>query len=66
MDGTPVDFTNWNPGEPTFATEPGKEDCVEMYLGSGKWNDVDCLWTQGYVCQMLKLGMGESRIKTDF
>eukprot|EP00057_Strongylocentrotus_purpuratus_P027654 XP_011682128.1 PREDICTED: macrophage mannose receptor 1 isoform X1 [Strongylocentrotus purpuratus] len=55
-DETPVDYTNWNNGEPTYATQPGYEDCVEMYLSTGKWNDVDCLNNQGYVCEQPKLG----------
>lgn len=59
-DETPVDYTNWNNGEPTYATQPGYEDCVEMYLSTGKWNDVDCLNNQGYVCEQPKLGGGGS------
>ncbi|XP_041458722.1 macrophage mannose receptor 1-like isoform X2 [Lytechinus variegatus] len=60
-DATPVDYTNWNNGEPSFATQPGYEDCVEMYLSTGKWNDVDCLNEQGYVCEQPKIG-GEQPI----
>ncbi|CAM9984519.1 unnamed protein product, partial [Heterosigma akashiwo] len=47
-DGTLVDYTNWNSGEPNdwgFS-----EDCVEM-TSSGGWNDQPCSSTQGYVCQ---------------
>ena len=36
IDGTSVGYTNWNPGEPNNFLN---EDYVEMYSGSGKWND---------------------------
>ena len=52
-DNTPVDYTNWNPGEPN-SNFVGDEDCAEMYLETGKWNDLDCLTLQGYVCKTPK------------
>ncbi|XP_063953416.1 macrophage mannose receptor 1-like isoform X1 [Lytechinus pictus] len=52
-DDTPVDYTNWNPGEPN-SNFLGDEDCAEMYLETGKWNDLDCLTLQGYVCKTPK------------
>ncbi|XP_071507011.1 macrophage mannose receptor 1-like [Diadema antillarum] len=52
-DNTPVDYTNWNPGEPN-SNFLGDEDCAEMYLETGRWNDLDCLSIQGYVCKTPK------------
>ncbi|XP_032115105.1 pulmonary surfactant-associated protein A-like isoform X1 [Sapajus apella] len=39
-DGTPVNYTNWYPGEPAGQ---GTETCVEMYT-DGQWNDKSCLY----------------------
>ncbi|XP_072174350.1 macrophage mannose receptor 1-like [Diadema setosum] len=57
IDDSPVDFTNWNTGEPTYEMEPGIEDCVEMLRQTGKWNDLNCWNTRGYVCIMPKSGI---------
>ncbi|XP_072020262.1 macrophage mannose receptor 1-like [Amphiura filiformis] len=51
-DGTVVDFTNWNNGEPNDADED--EDCVEMIYREddvGEWNDLACATINGFVCQ---------------
>ena len=37
-DQSPVNYTNWAPGEPNNA---GDEDCVQIYP-DGKWNDLNC------------------------
>ncbi|XP_008053830.1 low affinity immunoglobulin epsilon Fc receptor [Carlito syrichta] len=39
MDGSPVDYSNWLPGEPNNHGQG--EDCV-MMQGSGHWNDILC------------------------
>ena len=50
VDGTTVDYMNWQPGEPNnYAGDAngqrpnelggGDEDAVELYLENGKWND---------------------------
>ncbi|XP_071824781.1 macrophage mannose receptor 1-like isoform X2 [Apostichopus japonicus] len=52
VDGAPIDYTNWNSGEPNESG--GEEDCVEMVWNQqvvGKWNDIICTQESGYVCQ---------------
>ncbi|KAL1772868.1 low affinity immunoglobulin epsilon Fc receptor isoform X1 [Sigmodon hispidus] len=49
MDGSPVDYSNWNPGEPNNAGQG--EDCV-MMRGSGQWNDAFCRsYLDAWVCE---------------
>ncbi|GFS75495.1 brevican core protein [Nephila pilipes] len=50
-DGSPVDFTMWNPNEPNN----DKEQCVEMITETMKWNDVICSNQRGYVCSVRKI-----------
>ncbi|XP_021091715.1 low affinity immunoglobulin epsilon Fc receptor isoform X2 [Mesocricetus auratus] len=51
MDGSPVGYSNWSPGEPNNA-EQG-EDCV-MMRGSGQWNDNSCRsFLDAWVCEQL-------------
>merc|ERR550532_1099162 len=40
-DGSPLQYENWAPGEPSDA-DGTTENCVEMYQGNGLWNDIDC------------------------
>ncbi|XP_042869527.1 macrophage mannose receptor 1-like isoform X1 [Penaeus japonicus] len=47
IDGTPMIFFNWNDGEPSG----GYEECGEMYVDSGKWNDVLCSERRAFVCE---------------
>ena len=53
VDDTPVDFTNWEDGEPNGN---GNELCVEMYKFNGKWNDAACETglNRGYICKAKK------------
>ncbi|XP_073857782.1 pulmonary surfactant-associated protein A isoform X5 [Macaca fascicularis] len=46
-DGTPVNYTNWYPGEPAGR---GTEQCVEMYT-DGRWNDRNCLYNRLTICE---------------
>ena len=39
LDGSPMGYTNWAPGEPN--NSGGNEDCVQMYP-DGQWNDLNC------------------------
>jgi hypothetical protein len=46
IDGTALDFTAWNAGEPNEAN--AGEDCVTDF---GGWNDDACTNTYNYVCE---------------
>ena len=35
-------FSNWNEDEPNNFNDD--EDCVEMKIDNGRWNDVGCGW----------------------
>ncbi|XP_074060441.1 C-type lectin domain family 4 member G-like [Macrotis lagotis] len=49
IDGTKLDYTNWNIGEPNDSQ--GTEDCV-MMLHHGKWNDYTCeLSSDNWICE---------------
>ncbi|XP_048752140.2 macrophage mannose receptor 1-like isoform X2 [Ostrea edulis] len=53
LDNSPVDFTNWNNGEPNSYSE----NCAEMIVSGeriGKWNDAPCSSKRGYICQTNK------------
>ncbi|XP_040290431.1 macrophage mannose receptor 1-like [Bufo bufo] len=52
LDNTPIDFVNWNTGEPS---EHSDEDCVEMYATKGSWNNIYCSSYKGYICKRLKI-----------
>ena len=49
VDESPVAFTNWRSGAP--AAGDGTEDCAELQLSNGQWNDSPCeSEQQGFVC----------------
>ncbi|XP_045680096.1 low affinity immunoglobulin epsilon Fc receptor isoform X1 [Phyllostomus hastatus] len=51
MDGSPLEYSNWRPGEPNNGGEG--EDCV-MMLGLGQWNDAFCnSHLEGWMCDRL-------------
>ncbi|XP_070535732.1 macrophage mannose receptor 1-like [Ptychodera flava] len=52
VDNTPLDYTNWAPGEPNNADDI--EGCGEMYYRSNEWNDVDCFSSAGFICKRQK------------
>jgi len=41
-------YANWNGGEPN---QSGDEDCAQTYVASGRWNDLPCSATLGYVLE---------------
>ena len=49
-DGTPVDYTNWNPNEPN--NYKGQENCVTYNVNGqgGGWNDMTCYWPKPFLC----------------
>ncbi|ELW47394.1 Macrophage mannose receptor 1 [Tupaia chinensis] len=49
MDGSKVDYVSWATGEPNFANDD--ENCVTMYSNSGFWNDINCGYPNGFICQ---------------
>ncbi|XP_003803470.1 low affinity immunoglobulin epsilon Fc receptor [Otolemur garnettii] len=51
MDGSPVSYSNWYPGEPN--NQDQGENCV-MMRGSGQWNDAACQSRlDAWVCEQL-------------
>ena len=54
-----IGYQNWNPGEPND-WGPG-EDCTEIHVGNGKWNDMPCSEQLSVVCE----NPGKSRIDCD-
>ena len=50
-DGSPIDYENFNDGEPNSF----EEKCIEMIHGTGyKWNDAFCTNTRPYICKVQK------------
>ncbi|OCT71993.1 pulmonary surfactant-associated protein A2 [Xenopus laevis] len=47
LDGTSVNYTNWEKNEPS---SNGKEPCIEMYT-DGQWNDKNCNQYRLTVCE---------------
>uniref|UniRef100_A0A8C4TKH1 C-type lectin domain-containing protein n=1 Tax=Erpetoichthys calabaricus TaxID=27687 RepID=A0A8C4TKH1_ERPCA len=45
IDNTVVDYVNWDNGEPSRH----KEECVEIFSSSGKWNNMNCNSYRGYI-----------------
>ncbi|XP_057714735.1 galectin-4-like [Corythoichthys intestinalis] len=40
---------NWYPNEPN--NRRGNENCAEIRYGNRRWNDLNCKWFRGYICQ---------------
>jgi len=55
-DGSPLDYENWNDGEPN--DWGAGEDCGHLYEGNGnKWNDLPCNHQAGYLCRVPDLAL---------
>ncbi|XP_038078467.1 macrophage mannose receptor 1-like [Patiria miniata] len=62
LDGSDVTFTNWAYYEPNNS---GNEDCVEMYLNDGQWNDSPCTgFNYPSVCKIRKGPSGTPPLNT--
>ena len=48
-DGSAEGYYNWHEGEPNGGTS--NENCVELLVPGGKWNDIFCDYQNGYVCR---------------
>ncbi len=51
VDGTSLIYSSWSPGEPNGGTA---ENCGMIWVGNpggGKWNDLNCAWTNPFVCE---------------
>ncbi|XP_039270051.2 macrophage mannose receptor 1-like [Styela clava] len=59
-DGSPFSYVNWNSGEPNNV---GGEDCAELYLENGRWNDLDCSAFRHFACE--KLGVTDNIVGID-
>ncbi|XP_068950199.1 low affinity immunoglobulin epsilon Fc receptor isoform X1 [Petaurus breviceps papuanus] len=52
MDGSPLNYSNWSPGEPN--NQGQGEDCVAMRANNGRWNDANCRGQQeSWICEKL-------------
>ncbi|NWU97742.1 MRC1 protein, partial [Upupa epops] len=49
LDGSPVHYAVWAQGEPNFAY--AQENCVVLNKKDGLWNDVNCGFSNGYICE---------------
>jgi len=52
VDGSPVGYTNWEPGEPN---DTGGEDCGQLnrFYPSDTWNDEPCDQGLPFVCEII-------------
>uniref|UniRef100_A0A2H6NCC9 C-type lectin domain-containing protein n=1 Tax=Micrurus carvalhoi TaxID=3147026 RepID=A0A2H6NCC9_9SAUR len=48
LNGQPLSYVNWFPGEPN--NHSGKENCVELF-SNGKWNNKSCVEKRLLVCE---------------
>jgi cysteine-rich repeat protein len=51
----PVAYTHWLSGQPDNFQD--SEDCVEMFQGTGEWNDDNCTYEYEYICEFIPAGI---------
>eukprot|EP01084_Bolivina_argentea_P042369 78128_1 len=57
-------FSNWAPNEPNNAG--WSENCVEVYGGNGKWNDLACVAKRYFLCNLkTELQRMDSKIRKE-
>uniref|UniRef100_A0A8C0H9E4 C-type lectin domain-containing protein n=1 Tax=Chelonoidis abingdonii TaxID=106734 RepID=A0A8C0H9E4_CHEAB len=47
VDGSPLNLSFWSTGEPNDSSD---EDCGTMAI-DGRWNDINCYWTDYWICE---------------
>ncbi|XP_077993991.1 macrophage mannose receptor 1-like [Glandiceps talaboti] len=51
-DGSAFAYLNWGPGQPNnYDHGYTREDCSEIVVSTGQWNDDKCDRTSGYICK---------------
>ena len=45
---SPLSYSAWNPGEPNGGTG---SNCLTLYKGVERWDDVPCHAKYGYICE---------------
>lgn len=54
VDGTPLGFMAWGMGEPNDALDG--EDCAQLGVPTGVWNDIACATAGAFVCEAAASG----------
>ncbi|KAL3837201.1 hypothetical protein ACJMK2_022572 [Sinanodonta woodiana] len=52
-------YANWAEGEPN--NEPLIENCAEINTSDSSWNDCDCTYRRGYICETKSPGTSEKQ-----
>ncbi|ESO94148.1 hypothetical protein LOTGIDRAFT_161348 [Lottia gigantea] len=59
-DNTPLNYVNWDDGEPSDANNTMHQDCVARVTETGKWDDLTCNFKKGFICVKV---MATSKVK---
>ncbi|KAL3837091.1 hypothetical protein ACJMK2_022473 [Sinanodonta woodiana] len=60
INGNRFMYANWAEGEPN--NEPLIENCAEINTSDSSWNDCDCTYRRGYICETKSPGKSEQHI----
>ena len=55
MSGSRATYESWLPGEPN---DSGGEDCAELNVATGKWNDISCQTGLPFLCEGAPVPVG--------